>query len=94
MQLQGQKLHPLMGFYRATLGNARALQLDSVIGNFVPGKEADFVVLDWAASEAQRLRQGRSQTINDLLFALMMLGDEVNVLRTYILAEQVFNRAQ
>jgi guanine deaminase len=30
----------------ATLGSAEALSLDHRIGNFLPGKEAHFVVLD------------------------------------------------
>ena len=40
------KMSPYRAFYLATLGGARALRLDDWIGNFEPGKEADFVVLD------------------------------------------------
>ncbi|WP_346657924.1 amidohydrolase family protein [Streptomyces sp. 135] len=40
----------IRGFYLATLGGAQALDLDGVIGNFAPGKEADSTVLDWAAT--------------------------------------------
>ena len=36
----------MQALYLATLGAAEALRLDPEIGNFVPGKEADFVVLD------------------------------------------------
>ncbi len=48
-------------FYLATLGGARALRLDDRIGNFQPGKEADFLVLDAKTSPllARRLKLTR-----------------------------------
>ncbi len=46
LHLQGQSLPPSRALYLATLGAAEALDLDNVIGNLAPGKEADFVVLD------------------------------------------------
>ncbi|EOS93339.1 guanine deaminase [Erwinia tracheiphila PSU-1] len=47
-------------FYHATLGGAHALDLHVRIGNFMPGKEADFVVLDLAVSPLQKLRYANS----------------------------------
>jgi len=44
------KLSPFQAFYLATLGGAKSLSLDDKIGNFMPGKEADFVVLDFSAT--------------------------------------------
>ncbi|WP_339907995.1 guanine deaminase, partial [Pseudomonas guineae] len=43
MQLQGKKLDPFKSLYLATLGGANALYLDDKLGNFIPGKDADFV---------------------------------------------------
>src|SRR5690606_39663971 len=63
-RLQGQNLHSLKAFYMATLGNARALQLDAHIGNFAPGKEADFVVMNLAPTLAQQRRQQAAKNIN------------------------------
>src|SRR5690606_1242431 len=57
LQLQGQNLHPLKAFYMATLGNARALQLDAHIGNFAPGKEADLMVMNLDTTLAQERRK-------------------------------------
>ncbi|WP_062064559.1 guanine deaminase [Cellvibrio sp. OA-2007] len=93
LQLQGQSLHPLKGFYMATLGNARALQLDHCIGNFAPGKEADFILINLAATPLQTLRQSSAQTLAEKLFALMMLGDEHNIARVYIMGKLMFQRA-
>jgi guanine deaminase len=89
MQLRKQKLSALEGFYQATLGGAKSLDLDRQIGNFNKGKEADFVVMQWSATRLQKLRQSSAQTLEDRLFALMMLGDERNVRATYIMGEQV-----
>ncbi|GAA4494546.1 guanine deaminase [Pseudaeromonas paramecii] len=92
-QLQGEKLSAAEGLYQATLGGARALYLEDKLGNFLPGKEADFVVLDWAATPLQQLRQENSRDLADRLFALMMLGDERNVAATYVDGRQVFGPA-
>ncbi len=101
LQLQGQNLHPLKGFYMATLGNARALQLDNYLGNFAPGKEADFVVINLGATPLQALRQSSVQSdspdsvksLAEKLFALMTLGDEHNIAHTYVMGKKVFSRA-
>ncbi len=94
MQLQGQCLHPLKGFYMATLGNARALQLDNCIGNFEKGKEADFILINLGATPLQALRQSTAQTLSEKLFALMTLGDEQNIARAYIMGKLVFRRTE
>lgn len=93
LQLQGQNLHPLKGFYMATLGNARALQLDNCIGNFEKGKEADFILINLGATPLQALRQASAKELQGELFALMTLGDEQNIARTYIMGKLVFRRA-
>lgn len=49
-QLQSYRLRASEAFYHATLWRARALRLEEKIGNFQPGKEADFVVIDPAVT--------------------------------------------
>lgn len=93
LQLQGQNLHPLKALYMATLGNARSLRLDRHIGNFHSGKEADFVVLDLAATPLQENRQAVSKSLTETLCTLMTLGDEHNIARTYIMGKLAFSRA-
>lgn len=90
MQLQGKKLSAFKGLYLATLGSAESLSLDDKIGNFATGKEADFVVLNWAATDLQKLRYQYSTTLEDKLFALMMLGDDRNIDSTYVAGGLVY----
>lgn len=91
-QLQGEKLSAREGLYQATLGGAEALQLADRIGSFQPGREADFVVLEWGATPLQQLRQSQARTLDDRLFALMMQGDDRNVVATYVNGEQAYRR--
>ncbi|QBR51851.1 guanine deaminase [Erwinia sp. QL-Z3] len=83
-QLQRYKLAACEAFYHATLGGAHALDLDSRIGNFSPGKEADFVVLDPAVSALQQMRHANSKDIWEKLFVLMTLGDDRNIAATWV----------
>jgi guanine deaminase len=72
------------GLYLATLGGARALDLDDRIGSLQPGREADLVVLDPAATPLLAFRTERSQSLEETLFILMTLGDERAVRATYV----------
>ncbi|MCL2590943.1 MAG: guanine deaminase [Betaproteobacteria bacterium] len=92
LRLTGQTLTPEAGFYLATLGGARALHLDMHIGNFLPGREADFIVLDPRCTPLLEARTSRATTFAERLFALMMLGDDRCVAATYVLGEPVFQR--
>jgi len=92
LQLQGQQLEPFKALYLATLGGARALYLDEQIGNLQPGKDADFVVLDYRATPliARRLEQAGS--LAEKLFALMILGDDRAVRETFAAGQSVHRR--
>ena len=92
LQLAGQTLDVFDAFYLATLGGARSLALDSHIGNLTPGKEADFVVLDPAATPLLARRFGRARNLEEQLFVLMMLGDDRTVASTYVLGERAHAR--
>lgn len=81
-------LDPFQAFYFATLGAAKALHLDNVIGSFDEGKEADFIVLDLNSTSLMAERAKNSKTLKDKLAALMLLGDDRAVLHTYIMGKK------
>jgi guanine deaminase len=91
-QLLAEPLDPLDAWYLATLGGARVLALDHVIGSLQPGREADFLVLDLRATELLRFRLQHCHNLSEMLFVLMMLGDDRLVQETWILGERAWVR--
>jgi guanine deaminase len=84
MHLQQQPLPPGRALYLATLGGAEALYLDDRIGNFAVGKEADFIVLDPQGTTLSAHRTSLAGSLGELLFALIVLGDDRNIAATYL----------
>jgi len=84
LQLQDQSLPAFAALYLATLGGAKALHLDDKIGNFEPGKEADFVVLDSNSASITKRRLASTNDVEEKLFALIMLGDDRAVSSTWL----------
>ncbi|MDB5309166.1 MAG: guanine deaminase [Gemmataceae bacterium] len=101
-EAERNKLGPYRAFYLATLGGAHALYLDDVLGNFQPGKEADFVALDWNAGQhAMAWHQsliagdGGPGTIDQaamLLFGVMACGDDRNVDETWVAGKRAYKK--
>jgi guanine deaminase len=91
-QLQKRTMSAFKLFYLATLGAARTLRLDDKIGNFVSGKEADFLVLDAKALPLLQRRWKYATSIQEKLFALALLGDDRAVARTYVAGTCAYER--
>jgi len=97
------KLSPYRAFYSVTLGGAHGLYIDDRVGNFDPGKEADFVTLDWNVGQRAMVWHGSllvgkkgpttMQEAADLLFSIMVIGDDRNVDETWIMGKQAYKRA-
>jgi guanine deaminase len=89
LHLNGQTLPATRALYLATLGAAESLYLDDKIGNFAPGKEADFNVLDPDGSSISARRAKTAATYEETLFATIMLGDERNIAATFLQGQRV-----
>jgi len=85
VQMTGQRLSACRAFYLATLGGAKVLGLDDRIGSFRPGREADFIVLDAGATPVTARRMLAATSIEERLFAFMILGDDRHVRQTYVM---------
>ena len=90
LQLQQRPLSAREAFFRITKGNARVLQLEDEIGDFGIGSAADFVLLDPTRSSEVERRVKISQTIDEALFAMMILGDARLIVETSVLGEPLY----
>ncbi|QIE54800.1 guanine deaminase [Pikeienuella piscinae] len=82
-QLRGRALHPAQLFWLATAGSARAMRRPA-IGRLAPGAAADIIALDPAATPVLAQRTARAKDIFDILFALVILGDDRAISETWI----------
>jgi guanine deaminase len=93
-QFSGSHFDSLQAFYMATLGGAEGLHLADKIGNFLPGKEADFVVMDLESTPLLTRRMGIAESLTEKLFLLMMLGDDRAVAAAYVMGEEVYKKSR
>lgn len=80
----GLSLTPGQLWWQHTAGAAQALGLGGVVGNLQPGNEADFVVLNPQATPLLARKTSQANSLDELLFALIVLGDDRVVERTVI----------
>jgi guanine deaminase len=80
----GVSLKPQQLWWQHTAGAARALGLEGVVGNLLPGCEADFLVLNPQATPLLARKTAQAGSLDELLFALIVLGDDRVIERTVI----------
>ena len=81
---QGLSLTPQALWWQHTAGGAAALGLEGVVGNLQPGCEADFVILNPEATPLLSRKTRAAQNLDELLFAMIVLGDDRLIERTVI----------
>jgi guanine deaminase len=89
--LTGYKPSALELFRMATRGNAERLRLPET-GAIEVGWHADLVVLDPCATPVLASRHELSSSLEDVLFALMILGDDRAVRASYIAGRKLHER--
>ena len=80
----GVSLSPQHLWWQHTAGAARALGLEGTVGNLQPGCEADFIVLNPQAMPLLARKVGHAASLDELLFAMIVLGDDRIVERTVV----------
>ena len=80
----GVSLSPQQLWWQHTAGAARALGLTGVVGNLLPGCEADFVVINPQATPLLARKTAQASNLDELLFGLIVLGDDRLIEKTVI----------
>jgi guanine deaminase len=92
-QLRGASLDPFRALHLATAGGARVMGIADRVGALLPGQEADFIVLDSAATPLLA-RRCAGASLHARLFALQILGDDRAVAATYLRGRRAHRRAR
>lgn len=94
--LRGARLSAWKALHAATLGGAEALGLAGEIGQLSPGRMADLAVWDWAQGPVAVHRDALARArpapagaaslaaVHERVFAWMTLGDERNLVETWV----------
>ena len=85
-RMRGEALDPFRALHLATTAGARMLHIADRVGALEPGQEADFVVLDPAATPLLA-RRTAGASLFEALFALQVLGDDRAVAATFLAGE-------
>ncbi|MCY4465185.1 MAG: guanine deaminase [Chloroflexi bacterium] len=91
-QLRGTSLTTAQCYYLATLGSAESLGLAGEVGSLQAGCAADVIALDPQATPLLRLRADVADSLDELLFALLICADDRAVAATYVAGRLVYER--
>ena len=91
-RMGGRYLPASSMFYTATLGAARAMQLENVIGSLRVGNEADFILVNPQATPLLARRSKHVNSLEEQLFVLAMLGDDRCIEATYAAGKLAFQK--
>ena len=85
----GISLAPEHLWWQHTAGAAQALDLSGKVGNLLPGCEADFVVLNPQATPLLARRTAQTNSLDEWLFAMIVLGDDRLIAHTVVQGQTV-----
>ena len=91
--LQGLRLSAWKLLHAATRGAAQALGLVHEIGSLEAGTIADLAVWDWARGPVATHRDALARTRHERVFAWIMLGDERNLVQTFVAGHARYRRS-
>ena len=91
-QMRGHSLDPFRALHLATAGGAALMGMADRIGGLAVGQEADFVVLDDAATPLLA-RRTAGRPLGERLFALQILGDDRAIHSTWLAGRPAYRRA-
>jgi len=86
-----ERLDPFRALYLATTGSARLLHIADKVGALAVGQEADFAVLDSAATPLLA-RRCAGASLAERLFAMQILGDDRVVAQTWVMGECAWDK--
>lgn len=81
---RGLSLKPSQLWWQHTAGAAQALGLGQVVGTLAPGSEADFLLLNPRATPLLARKTALAESLEELLFSLIVLGDDRVVERVMV----------
>jgi guanine deaminase len=85
--MQPFNILPQKCFYMATIGGAKALDINNVTGSLVSGKDADFIILNpWSCYPEFKI-----ESIEDLLAFLYYLGSSSMVERSFVRGKKIYD---
>jgi guanine deaminase len=90
-QMRGASLDPFRALWLATGAGAAALSIAGRVGGLAPGQEADFVLLDPAATPLLA-RRTAGRPLAERLFALQILGDDRAIAETWLAGQLAHRR--
>lgn len=90
--MQGVRLTAWKALHAATRGAAQALHLGHEIGSLDAGCTADLAVWDWAVGPVATHRDALARSLHERVFAWMTLGDERNLVQTFVAGASRYER--
>jgi guanine deaminase len=90
--LRGARLSAWKALYTATLGAASHLGLAHEIGRLEPGCAADLALWDLGVGPVATHRLSLARDLHEKIFIWMTLGDERNLIATYVAGRCLYRR--